>query len=79
MSQTALKKEIHKAIDNIDDDQLLEAIYTILNSRAYNSSFELTDEDIRVIEERRSAYKAGKTRMLSPSEVKKKILKKLSK
>jgi len=79
MTQTALKKQIHKAIDNIDDDKILEAIYTILNSRGYGAVYELSDEDVRIIEERKASYKAGKSKMLSPAEVKKKIMKSLRK
>ncbi len=79
MTQTALKKELHKAIDNIDDESILEAVYTILNSRTTYSSFQLTDEDIRIIEDRKASYKAGKSKMLTPKEVKKKIMKSLGK
>jgi hypothetical protein len=79
MTKTALKKELHKAIDNIDDNSILEAVYTILNSRASSSSFELSDEDWRIIEERKSLYEAGKLKTLSLTEFKKKVKKKLSK
>lgn len=79
MTQTALKKELHKAIDNIDDDNLLEAIYTILNSRANAHSFELSDEDLRIVEERRVLYEAGKLKTTTLAEFKKKVKKKLSK
>jgi len=79
MTQTALKKKLHKAIDNIDDNELLEAVYTILNARGYSSSFELSDEDIRVIEERSALYEAGKLKTETLSEFKKKMRKRLSK
>jgi hypothetical protein len=79
MTKTALKKELHKAIDNIDDDTLLEAIYTILNSRANSYSFELSDEDLRIVEERRTLYEAGKLKTTTLAGFKKKVKKKLSK
>lgn len=78
MTQTALKRELHKAIDTIDDDALLEAVYTILH-RKISPSYELTDEDIQILEEREALYKAGKTKMFTSKEVRKKILKKLGK
>lgn len=79
MTQTVLKKQIHKAIDDIDDDKILEAIYTILNSRGYGSAYRLSDEDLSIVEERKASYKAGKSKMLSPAAVKKKIMKSLRK
>ena len=79
MTKTALKKELHKAIDNIEDNSILEAVYTILNSRASYSNYKLTEEDIHIINERKASYKAGKSKMYSPKEVKKKLLKSLSK
>jgi hypothetical protein len=79
MTQTALKKELHKAIDNIDDESILKAVYTILNSRTTYSSFQLSDEDIRIIEERKASYKAGKSKGYTVKEIKAKVLKKLYK
>jgi len=40
MSKTILKKELHNAIDSIEDDDLLEAVYTILNNSVHQ--YELT-------------------------------------
>ncbi len=79
MTQTALKKELHKAIDNINDNSILEAVYTILSSRTSPSAYELSDEDMRIIEERRTLYETGKLKTYSAKEVKKKLLKGLSK
>jgi len=79
MTKTALKKELHKAIDNIEDDTLLEAIYTILNSQHKQYSFELSEEDWNVVEERRASYEAGKSKAYTIKEVRKRIMKNLSK
>ncbi|HXB39705.1 MAG TPA: hypothetical protein VNZ49_04135 [Bacteroidia bacterium] len=79
MTQTALKKKLHKAIDDIEDNNLLEAVYTILNSRGYASSFKLSDEDIRIIEERSALYEAGKLKTYTIKEARKKIMRGRSK
>ena len=79
MTKTALKKELHKAIDNIEDDTLLEAIYTILSSQHKQYSLELSEEDWNVVEERRASYEAGKSKAYTIKEVRKRIMKNLSK
>ncbi len=79
MTNTALKKKLHQAIDDIQDNELLEAVYTILNARGYPSSFELSDEDMRVIEERSALYQAGKLKTETLKEFKKNMKKRLSK
>lgn len=79
MTSTAIKKELHKAIDNIEDNNLLEAIYTILNSQNKQYPFELSDEDLQIVEERRILYETGKLKTITLSEFKKKVKKKLSK
>ncbi len=79
MTTAALKKGIQKAIENIDDNKLLEAVYIILNNNLRQNDYDLSDEDIRIIEEREVAYKSGKTKTYTVAEVKKKILKNLKK
>lgn len=79
MTQTALKKKLHKAIDDIDDSELLEAVYTILNSRGYTRSYELSDEDLRIIEERSTLYQAGKLKTYNIKESRKKFMRGRSK
>ncbi len=36
MTKTAIKKQIHKAVDIVDSDQLLKAIYMLLNEEIKN-------------------------------------------
>ncbi len=79
MTNSTLKKEIHKVIDNIEDNQVLEAVFTLLNVTRAQNDYELSENDIKIIEERRSNYKKGKTKTYTVSEVKKKILKNLGK
>jgi hypothetical protein len=56
----------------------LEALYTIVNNKVTPFEYELTDEDIQIIEERRQDYMAGKIKGMTMSEVRKKVVKKLS-
>lgn len=74
MTKTALKKKLHQAIDDINDNELLEAVYTILNTRGYANSYQLSDEDIRVIEERSVLYEAGKLKTYTVKEARKKFM-----
>ena len=78
MTKTTLKKNIHKAIDNINDDAILQAVYTLLNNVS-TEDHDWTDEDIRIVEERRANYLNGKTKAMSMSEVKKRLSKRFSK
>ena len=78
MTKTTLKKNIHKAIDNIDDDALLQAVYTLL-SRVSDEDYEWTKEDVRIAEERRVSYLSGKGKMYTLAEVNKMIKKKINK
>ena len=79
MTTISLKKKIYHCIENIDDNKLLEAVYTILNGHVVNDDFELSLEDISIIEKRKKAVKNGSERTYSVAEVKKKILKNIGK
>jgi hypothetical protein len=79
MTTAALKKEIKKAIENIEDSRVLEAVYVLLNKNAQNDHYQLSDEDIAIIEEREAEYKSGKAKLYTVAEVRKKILKNHSK
>jgi hypothetical protein len=75
MTTAALKKEIKKAIENIEDSRVLEAVYVLLNKNTQNDQYQLSDEDIAMIEEREAEYKSGKAKLYTVAEVRKKILK----
>jgi hypothetical protein len=78
MTTAILKNEIAKAIDNINDKSFLEALYTIINTRAETYDYELNDADKKVLDERKDEYKSGKAKTYSMSEVRKKVMKNLS-
>ena len=75
MTTAALKKEIKKVIENIDDNRVLEAVFVLLNNNVQNDNYILSDEDMAVIEEGEAEYKSGKTKTYTAAEVRKKILK----
>jgi len=68
MTTTALKKELHKAIDDIDDESFLRAVYTIVNEK--KSQFDLSEEEWKEVELAQKLHKAGKSKSFSWDEVK---------
>jgi hypothetical protein len=68
MTATALKKELHKAIDNIDDKTFLQAVYTIVNEK--KNQFDLSPQEWKEVELAQKLHKAGKTKSYNWEEVK---------
>ena len=77
MTTTILKSELTKAIAGISDKSLLEALYTIMN-RANKVEYELSEEDWRIVEDRRKAYKSGKAKTVTMSDIRKDVIRKLA-
>jgi hypothetical protein len=73
MTALALKKQIHKAIDLTSDESILEAVYTILNK--INSSFEISEADLKLIESRKKQYLKGELGTVSLKDIRKKASK----
>ena len=73
MTASALKKEINKAISNLDDEQFLQAIYTILNNRLNKEEYVFSKEEKEELDKRKTNYKLGKTKVYTVAEVRKKI------
>lgn len=69
MSTAALKKALHKAIDDITDDKILEAVYTILNKNK-EEEFELSVAQKKELDKRLLAHKKGTLKYFSLEEVK---------
>ncbi|HEV7230617.1 MAG TPA: hypothetical protein VGO45_04770 [Bacteroidia bacterium] len=68
MTTTALKKELHKAIDSIDDATFLQAVYTIVNEKKLQ--FDLSADEWKEIELAQKHHKAGKSKSYNWDEVK---------
>lgn len=79
MTRSVLKKKIHNCVDNINDEKLLEAVYTILNEHVSHTEFELSAEDIKIINARKKAILNGDEKVFTVAETKKKLLKNLGK
>ena len=77
MTSLALKKNIHQAIDEIEDEIFLQAVYTIVSSKVEDvKEYELNDEQLHILEERRTKYLSGQGQSYSWDEVKKRLKKK---
>jgi hypothetical protein len=78
MTKTTLKKKIVDCVEQINDEKILEAVYTLLNGQLDND-YELNAEDLKVIEARKKAILKGEEKTYTVSQVKKKLLKNLGK
>lgn len=56
MRVSVLRKELHLAIDKIKDENLLEAVHTILNKGIYD--YELTKEQKKELSKRLAKHKS---------------------
>ncbi|MFI5149517.1 MAG: hypothetical protein ACHQRM_07260 [Bacteroidia bacterium] len=57
MKTTELRKELHFAIDSIQDESLLEAVYTILNKGM--NDYELSGEQKKELTKRLESHEKG--------------------
>ncbi len=78
MTTNTLKKEITKALGQINDKSFLQGLYTIINAHVEKSDYELSEEDWKIVEARSRKYKAGKAKSITLGEMRKRITKKLS-
>ncbi len=79
MTTKSLKKELHHAIDVIEDSLFLKAIYTLLNEKSKEYDFDLSENQKEELDRRVKAHKEGKSKSYSINEVKKYALSKLKK
>ncbi len=75
-----LKDELTKAIEGINDESLLEALYTIINKAklAEQSEFEISEYEWKIIEDRQKAFKAGEAETITINEIRKRLNKKFA-
>jgi hypothetical protein len=80
MTKTVLKKNLHEAIEQIEDDSFLEAVYKIISTKVEEEEeFKLSDEQKRLLEERKKKHQKGESKSYSWAEVKKKARKSVKK
>lgn len=80
MTTAFLKGELTKAIEEINDESLLVALYTIINKAklAGQSEFEISEDEWKIIEERQKAFKAGEAKTITINEIRKRLNKKFA-
>jgi hypothetical protein len=76
MSVAEIKKHLYKAIEEIDDEAFLQAVYTIVFSKTEHVEYELTSEQLHILEDRREKYIRGDGKSYTWDEVKDRIRKK---
>lgn len=77
MEVDLLRKELHKLIDTVDEDRLMQIYIEIIESG--EKPYELSAEEWTQIEERREAYLKGDGQSYSWEEVKTIILSRMHK
>jgi hypothetical protein len=76
MSVAEIKKHLYNAIEEIDDEAFLQAVYTIVSSKTENVEYELTSDQLQILEDRREKYIRGEGKSYTWDEVKDRIRKK---
>lgn len=78
-AQQKIREELHKIIEEVQDEKILEAIYTLLEKevRKEQSDAELSEEHKRILDERLASYKANPDYVLDWETVKAEIEKRL--
>jgi putative addiction module component (TIGR02574 family) len=80
MTKTTLKKHLHEAIDQIEDNSFLEAVYKIISTKVdEQEDLKLSNEQKRLLDERRKKHQKGESKSYSWEEVKKKARKSIKK
>ena len=70
MKTKALKKELHVAIDSTTDNEILEAVYTILRKNN-GEEYELSEKEKKELDYLHKLHKAGKSKSYTMAEVRK--------
>ncbi len=79
MKAIAIKKEIHHAIDVIEDKDFLNAIHILLNNKSKEYDYELNDEDKKELDTLKKQNKAGKLKSVTLSQIRKEAISRLRK
>ena len=71
MTINNIKTALHQRIDAMDNDKVLEAVYTLLeNSKNEAEDYELSDVDLKELEKREADYLSGDNKGYSLDEFK---------
>lgn len=75
MTTTTIKKELHKAIDDMGDSGFLKAVYAMFKEYTvtYEGVYKLSAAEKTELDEQKKLHKAGKTKSYSLSEARKQM------
>jgi hypothetical protein len=77
MSVSEIRQQLHKAIDEIENRELLQAMLTILAQKNYQpEEYQLTDEQLNILHEREEKYLKGESKTQTLDEFRAKMSKK---
>ena len=76
MTTTLLKQHITEAVNDINDKDFLEAVFTIVSNKAEEVSFELTGAMKSELDKRKQKHLDGSSKSYSWQDVKRAALKK---
>lgn len=76
MAVVEIKEQLHIAIDSIEDEEFLEALLTLAHSQQSIVDANPSEEELKILEERESKYKNGKTKARPWKEVQEEVKKK---
>jgi len=69
-----IRENLHKIIDQVEDEKILEAVYTILEKEVkVVTDFELSDEQKSELDRRVKRHKNGETKSYSWEDAKQKV------
>jgi hypothetical protein len=70
MNKQSIKKNLHKYIDTIEDSNYLKVIHDLVSLKAEESSFDLSEKEKAVLDERMKKHISGESRNYTWEEVK---------
>lgn len=71
MNSNTIKAALHERIEAINDDKILEAVYTLLENAGNEAAdYELTDEQMNMLQERDRQYQSGEMKTSTLEEFK---------
>ncbi len=65
MKSSPIKKQLHQAIERIEDDTFLKAINTILQQKKLEYHFELNKEEKKELEKRKKQHLSGRSKNIT--------------
>lgn len=70
MTTFSLKKNIHQVVDSIDDKDFLQAVLTIVSDKRKELDYQLTPDQISILDEREKNHLSGKSKSYKLNELK---------